>query len=353
MPFNYDRGCFDFCWSWGRPQRIMCREHICDYEKYDLLEICGKVASIQKLEGSTNDTFGKYKLIFSEKLSWLNEEFQNETHGEIILGVPSKSEDVWGKWFFEVYDPKNTFFNESKFLSIINKTRFFRFYKFERDTYWTPWTLASDEICDYIELAIKTQNPSLCRNLSYYRKECYDALQKNFTLFLRLTDKNGIPLSNTDITLNILSYYKEPAENETYHLLSDKSGILKLNLECRYAPYYISILPKNTFLKSSRVEITCFNLTQYEEAKMDYACESRMTIEVKDENWVPIKDANVTFVSEYGSFSVITNEMGKAEFNSLPCANYKLKIFKEGYKPYEEFLDLSKPVVGGKVIVLT
>jgi hypothetical protein len=46
----------------------------------------------------------------------------------------------------------------------------------------------------------------------------------------------------------------------------------------------------------------------------------------------------MTLISEYSSFSVITNEMGKAEFNSLPYANYRPKVLKEGYKPYESFL---------------
>jgi hypothetical protein len=83
---------------------------------------------------------------------------------------------------------------------------------------------------------------------------------------------------------------------------------------------------------------------------LEYLSTVRLTIEVKDEAWRYIAGANVTLISEYGSFSKIA-EKGIAEFE-VPTAKYRLTVKKEGYQLYEEILDLSKPLVGGKVVQL-
>ena len=69
---------------------------------------------------------------------------------------------------------------------------------------------------------------------------------------------------------------------------------------------------------------------------------STITIEVRDENWIPIVGANVTLVSKDASFEGITDEKGSVEFE-VPTTNYTIKVFKEGYLPHEEPLELSVP----------
>jgi len=89
-----------------------------------------------------------------------------------------------------------------------------------------------------------------------------------------------------------------------------------------------------------------------------YTSTSMIKIKVVDENWKPLDNANITLTSETAlaigwpnSFSKISNELGIAEFE-VPTAKYRLTVKKEGYQPYEEILDLSKPLVGGKVVQL-
>ncbi|MDI6807218.1 MAG: carboxypeptidase-like regulatory domain-containing protein [Candidatus Aenigmarchaeota archaeon] len=69
---------------------------------------------------------------------------------------------------------------------------------------------------------------------------------------------------------------------------------------------------------------------------------STIRIEVRDENWIPIADANVTLISKETSFEGITNETGSVEFE-VPTTNYTVKVSKEGYVPHEQLLELSIP----------
>lgn len=65
-------------------------------------------------------------------------------------------------------------------------------------------------------------------------------------------------------------------------------------------------------------------------------------IEVKDEVFSPIDGAEVILSSKYGDFINTADELGVVKFE-VPTANYKIKVFKEGYLPYEGSLDLSEP----------
>jgi LEA14-like dessication related protein len=76
---------------------------------------------------------------------------------------------------------------------------------------------------------------------------------------------------------------------------------------------------------------------------------SKITIEIEDEEWNRIEGANVTLISKEKSFNGMTNEAGRVEFE-VPSTRYTLKIFKEGYLPHEETLDLSTPSNVGKII---
>jgi hypothetical protein len=76
---------------------------------------------------------------------------------------------------------------------------------------------------------------------------------------------------------------------------------------------------------------------------------SKITIEIEDEKWNRVEGANVTLLSKENTFSSITDSAGKVEFE-VPSTKYTLKIFKEGFLPYEEILDLSTPSNVGKII---
>jgi LEA14-like dessication related protein len=76
---------------------------------------------------------------------------------------------------------------------------------------------------------------------------------------------------------------------------------------------------------------------------------SKITIEVEDEKWNRIEGASVTLISKENTFSGITDSAGKVEFE-VPSTKYTLRIFKEGFLPYEEILDLSTPSNVGKII---
>jgi len=82
-----------------------------------------------------------------------------------------------------------------------------------------------------------------------------------------------------------------------------------------------------------------------------YTLTTKITIRVKDEKDYPISSANITLQSESGKFNKVGDELGRAEF-ILPCENYQLKISKEGYQPYQESLNLAKPLVVVEVIQL-
>jgi hypothetical protein len=69
---------------------------------------------------------------------------------------------------------------------------------------------------------------------------------------------------------------------------------------------------------------------------------STITIEVKDENWLPITGAKVTLSSKETSIERITNETGSIEFK-VPTANYTIRVSKEGYLSHEESLEISVP----------
>lgn len=92
------------------------------------------------------------------------------------------------------------------------------------------------------------------------------------------------------------------------------------------------------------------NISIWEEVKP--VITSRMSVEVKDEAWRPIAKANITLTSDHGIFVKFSDERGMAEFE-VPVAKYILRVEKEGYRSYEELLDLSKPVIAGKVVQLT
>lgn len=91
---------------------------------------------------------------------------------------------------------------------------------------------------------------------------------------------------------------------------------------------------------------------RFYDVKLEYLNTAKITIEVKDRAFNPIRNAKVTFISRYGSITNITNESGLAKFK-IPCENYTIKVAKESYQLCQDFLDLSKPVVGGKTIQLT
>jgi hypothetical protein len=76
---------------------------------------------------------------------------------------------------------------------------------------------------------------------------------------------------------------------------------------------------------------------------------SKITIEVEDEKWNRVEGANVTLISKENTFSSITDKAGKVEVE-VPSTKYTLRIFKEGFLPYEETLDLSTPSNVGKII---
>jgi LEA14-like dessication related protein len=76
---------------------------------------------------------------------------------------------------------------------------------------------------------------------------------------------------------------------------------------------------------------------------------SKITIEVEDEKWNRVEGANVTLISKENTFSSITDKAGKVEFE-VPSTKYTLRIFKEGFLPYEEILDLSTLSNVGKII---
>jgi LEA14-like dessication related protein len=76
---------------------------------------------------------------------------------------------------------------------------------------------------------------------------------------------------------------------------------------------------------------------------------SKITIEIEDEKWNRVEGANVTLISKENTFSGVTDSAGKVEFE-VPSTKYTLKIFKEGFLPYEETLDLSTPSNVGKII---
>jgi LEA14-like dessication related protein len=76
---------------------------------------------------------------------------------------------------------------------------------------------------------------------------------------------------------------------------------------------------------------------------------SKITIEIEDEKWNRVEGANVTLISKENTFSSITDKAGKVEFE-VPSTKYTLRIFKEGFLPYEETLDLSTPSNVGKII---
>lgn len=78
---------------------------------------------------------------------------------------------------------------------------------------------------------------------------------------------------------------------------------------------------------------------------------SVIEIEVKEGEGWPIKGAEISLVSKH-SFSKSTNMFGSAEFK-IPSAKYELKVRKQGYKPFEDSLDLSIPSISGRSIILT
>jgi LEA14-like dessication related protein len=76
---------------------------------------------------------------------------------------------------------------------------------------------------------------------------------------------------------------------------------------------------------------------------------SKITIEIEDEKWNRVEGANVTLISKENTFSGVSDSAGKVEFE-VPSTKYTLKIFKEGFLPYEETLDLSTPSNAEKII---
>lgn len=79
---------------------------------------------------------------------------------------------------------------------------------------------------------------------------------------------------------------------------------------------------------------------------------SRIKLLVEDgEKWAPLSNAEVIFVSKYGTFRQLTDTSGLAEFE-IPNTNYKLKVLKEGYLFHEEPVDLSIPQTVTKHIQL-
>jgi LEA14-like dessication related protein len=80
---------------------------------------------------------------------------------------------------------------------------------------------------------------------------------------------------------------------------------------------------------------------------------SVIKVEVKDEKGLPLSGAKVILISKEtrASFEETTNEMGSIEFK-VPTINYILKVFKEGYFPREQFLEVSTPSTLTKVIQL-
>jgi LEA14-like dessication related protein len=84
---------------------------------------------------------------------------------------------------------------------------------------------------------------------------------------------------------------------------------------------------------------------------ISYELTSRVSLFVKDEKGYSIPSANVVLTSASKSFNGTTNERGFIEF-ILPPGNYQLRIYKEGYCPYEEFFNLTKPLIIEKVINL-
>jgi LEA14-like dessication related protein len=78
---------------------------------------------------------------------------------------------------------------------------------------------------------------------------------------------------------------------------------------------------------------------------------STITIEVKNETWLPITGAKVTLISKETSFEGITDASGSVEFD-IPTTNYTIKVSKEGYMPHEELLEISIPSTVKRVIQL-
>jgi hypothetical protein len=167
------------------------------------------------------------------------------------------------------------------------------------------------------------------------------------------------PLEQTKVYINVKNQMNQPLKdvsvsisaiyaNESFVGKTNEKGIFSFSTRFENFKIYVSAEGYKPFEGILKVLHNVTEMTY--NVVLEYLSTVRLTIEVKDEAWRYIPRANVTLTSEYGSFSKVA-EKGVAEFE-VPTAKYKLTVKKEGYQPYEEILNLSKPLVGGKVIQL-
>jgi len=165
---------------------------------------------------------------------------------------------------------------------------------------------------------------------------------ESITIYINVKNVMNQPIK--DANVNVIAIYV----NESFTGKTNEKGIFSFST--RYENFIINVSAEGYKPFESRLKVL-HNVTEMTyNVVLEYLSTVRLTIEVEDEAWRYIPRANVTLISEYGSFSKIA-EKGIAEFD-VPAAKYKLTVKKEGYQPYEEILNLSKPLVGGKVIQL-
>lgn len=155
-------------------------------------------------------------------------------------------------------------------------------------------------------------------------------------------DVMGQPIKNADV--KVLGIYAD----ESFNGKTDENG--NFSFYTRFENFKINVFAEGYKPFEGELKVSHEAPRMLYDVKLEFPS-TKISVEVKDERWNPISGANVSFSSQYGSFNKITNNSGLAEFE-IPSANYTLSVFKEGYLPHEESLDLSTPATMGKLIHL-
>jgi hypothetical protein len=141
------------------------------------------------------------------------------------------------------------------------------------------------------------------------------------------------PIKNADV--KVIGVFVE----ESFKGKTDENG--NFIFSTRFEDFQISISAEGYKPFEDRLKVSHGTSKMLYEVKLEYLA-TRITIEVKDEVWNPISGANITLISQENSFDKISNASGTVEFE-VPTTNYTIKVFKKGYLPHEETLELSKP----------
>ncbi|RSN71658.1 carboxypeptidase-like regulatory domain-containing protein [Candidatus Methanodesulfokora washburnensis] len=163
------------------------------------------------------------------------------------------------------------------------------------------------------------------------------------TIRIEVKDENWLPITGAKVTLI--------SKMTTFEGITNASGSVEFKVPT--TNYTIRVSKEGYTLREELLELSApSSVTKSIQLYPSKGC-TKLIIEVKDVAGMIIDNAIITLFSKdlIDNFTKTTNVSGIAEFE-IPQANYTLTVFKKGYLPHRESLDLSKSPIERKVIQL-